>query len=148
MILNTLACQATHVIVSKSDGPSLIEMGSKLLDFNQYAWPRLQCLTLDLSTFAGPTFSIGNFERSPHSLTVRVVKSVLDHWREGRSDGLTTLKKPRKLETMNVGDPMMDEPWPAPGGLFQEDGNLKNRFDSFGEKLFVRKDQTGFGRVK
>ena len=133
MILNTLACYATHVIISNLGGPSFIETASKLLDFNRYRWPRLQRLTLDLSTFAGPT-SVGNFEHSPHSLTVRVVKSVLEHWREERSDGLTTLEKPRKLETMNVGDSMIDEPWPAPGGLFQEDGNLGNRF-IWGETL-------------
>jgi hypothetical protein len=135
MILNALACRATHVIISNPDGPSFIERGSNLLDFSRYGWPRLQRLTLDLSTFAGPMFSIGNFKRSPHSLIVRVVKPVFDHWRTlGRSDGLTTLEKPRKLETMKVGDHMMDEPWPAPGGLFQEDGNLGNRF-IWGETL-------------
>jgi hypothetical protein len=136
MILHTIACRATHVIISSPAGPSFIEEGSKLLDFNRYGWSRLQRLTLDLSTFAGPLFSIGNFERSPHSLTVRVVKQVLDHWRgRGRQcDGLMTLEKPRKLETMRVGDLMMDEPWPAPGGLFQEDGNLENRF-IWGETL-------------
>ena len=134
MILNTLACHAAHVIISNPDDASFIQTGSKLLDFNRYGWPRLQCLTLNLSTFAGPMFSIGNFEHSPHSLTVRVVKDVLDYWREGRSEGLLTLEKARKLETMNVGDLMMDEPWPAPGGLFQEDGNLKNRF-IWGETL-------------
>jgi len=138
MILHTIACRATHVIISSPGGPSFIEEGSKLLDFNRYEWPRLQCLTLDLSTFtfAGPMFSIGNFERSPHSLTVRVVKQVLDYWKgRGRQcDGLMTLEKPRKLETMQVGDLMTDEPWPAPGGSFQEDGNLENRF-TWGETL-------------
>ena len=136
MILHTMACRATHIIISSPGSPLFIERGSKLLDFNQYGWPRLQRLTLDLSTFAGPMFSIRNFERSPHSLTVRVVKQVLDHWRgRGRQcDGLMSLEKPRMLETMQVGDLMTDEPWPAPGGLFQEDGNLENRF-IWGETL-------------
>jgi len=35
---------------------------------------------------------------------------------------------------MRVGDLMMDEPWPAAGGLFQEDGNLATRF-IWGETL-------------
>ncbi|KIM38725.1 hypothetical protein M413DRAFT_29963 [Hebeloma cylindrosporum] len=130
-ILNKLACRAIHVIISDPRGPSFIVKGSNLLDFKQYAWPRLQRLTLDLSTFVGPVFSSENFEHSLHPLTVRVVEPALNHWRE--PDGLTTLPEPHKLETMKAGDLMMDDPWPTPGGLFDE-GNVGLDF-AWGEVL-------------
>ena len=136
MTLNTLACHATHVIVSSHDCPSFIETGSNLLDFNRYRWPRLLRLTLDLPTFSDPRSYMRNFERSPHPITVRVVETVFDQWAR-QSPGLTTLDEVCTLETMKVGDPMMDEPWPASGGLFPEDGNLENCF-IWGETLRAR----------
>jgi len=67
------------------------------------------------------------FEGLPRSITVRVVEPVFEQW--ARQPGaLTTLEKVCRLETMKVGDAMMDDPWPAPGGLFREDGHLENRF--------------------
>jgi len=33
---------------------------------------------------------------------------------------------------------MMDEPWPAPGGLFEEDGTLKKHF-IWGETLRAKR---------
>jgi hypothetical protein len=75
-------------------------------------------------------------ERLPNWITVRVVEPVLDEW-ASQPDGLMRLDKGCKLESMKVGDSMMDEPWPAPGGLFQEDGNLEYRF-IWGETLRAR----------
>ena len=127
MILNTLACYATHIVISSNDGPSFIEKGSNILDFSRYEWPRLQCITLDLPTSSCLASYIRIFERSSHSITVRVVEPLLDEWAK-LPGGLTRLETVCKLETMKVGDLMMDEPWPAPGGFFGEDGNLENRF--------------------
>ena len=69
-----------------------------------------------------------SFEHSPHSLTVQVVESMLEHWREVQLDSLTRLEKVCELEAMKVGDLMMDEYWPAPGGIFHEDGGLDIRW--------------------
>ena len=125
-ILYELACCATHVIMSSSDDSpeSLFKKGSNLFPFEKYKWPRLQCITLDMSTFSGLMNCVKNLEWSPHPLTVRVVEPMLEHWREVQGDSLTRFEKVCKLETMKVGDTMMDEYWPAPGGLFHEDGNL------------------------
>jgi len=133
MIFNTLVCHATHIIISSHGGPSFIENGSNILNFGQYGWPRLQRITLDLSASSGPWSYTRILKRSPHSITVRVTKPLLDEW-EIFSSGLTRLEKVCKLETMKVGDLMMDEPWPAPGELFEEDGILENRF-IWGEAL-------------
>jgi hypothetical protein len=75
-------------------------------------------------------------ERLPNWITVRVVEPVLDEW-ASQPNSLMRLDKGCKLESMKVGDSMMDEPWPAPGGLFQEDGNLEYRF-IWGEILRAR----------
>jgi hypothetical protein len=123
-ILHELAHCATHVIISRPTTPSLIENGSNLLNFEKRKWPRLQCITLDLSTSSCLMPYVKNFERSPHSLTVRVVEPVLEHWKETQLDSLTRLEKVCELETMKAGDLMMNEYWPAPGGIFHEDGNL------------------------
>jgi len=127
MILNTFAYHATHVIISSHGDPPFIERGSSLMDFNRYGWPRLQLITLDLSATFGVMPYITSFERSPHSITVRVVQSLFRQWARQPGD-LMTLEKVCRLETMKVGDLMMDEPWPASGGLFQEDGNLPGGF--------------------
>jgi len=129
MTLNALACRATHIIISSHGGPSFIENGSNILDFSQYGWARLQCITFDLSTSSRLAPYIKIFECSPPSITVRVVEPLLNQWAR-LPGGLTRLERvcQCKLETMKVGDLMMDEPWPAPGGLFEEDGNLKNPF--------------------
>ena len=124
-ILHELAHCATHAIISNPNNfPSLIESGSNLLNLEKCEWPRLQRITLDLSTSSDLLPYVKNFERSPHSLAVRVVEPVLEHWRETQLDSLTRLEKICKLETMKAGDLMMDEYWPAPGGIFHEDGNL------------------------
>ena len=135
MILNTLSYHATHVIITNHSGPSFIETGSRLMDFSQYGWPRLQRITLDLPTTFGLTPYIRYFKHSPHSITVRVVQSLFRQW--ARLPDLMIFEKLCRLETMKVGDVMMDEPWPAPGGLFQEDGNLEGRF-IWGETLRAR----------
>jgi hypothetical protein len=127
MILNTLACRATHVIISSHESLSFIERGSNLLDLNRYRWPRLQRITFDLSTCSDRMFYIRIFECSSQSITVRVVEPAFDQWTR-RPGGLTTLEKDCRLEIMKVGDLMMDDPWPAPGGLFREDGHLENRY--------------------
>ena len=126
IILHELAHCATHGITSRPTDPSLIESGSNLLNLEKREWPRLQCITLDLSSTSSSELMsyVKNFERSPHSLTLRVVKPVLEHWREIQLDSLTRLEKVCKLETMKAGELMMDEYWPAPGGTFHEDGNL------------------------
>ena len=134
-ILCELACCAKHVILSSPNAPSLIERGLNLFNLEKHKWPRLQCITLDLSTFSGLMFCLKNFEHSPHSLTVRVVEPVLEHWREVQLDSLMILEKVCKLEAMKAGDLMMDEYWPAPGGIFHEDGNLDIRW---GESIRAR----------
>jgi hypothetical protein len=135
IILYKLACCATHVIISSPNAPSLIERGPSLLNFEKHKWPRLQCITLDLSTLSSLTFYVKHFEHSPRSLTVRVVEPVLEHWREVQLDSLTRLEKICELEAMKAGNLMMDEYWPAPGGMFHEDGNLGIRW---GESIRAR----------
>ena len=125
-ILNTLACHATHLIIS-SQGSPFIERDSNLLDFNRYRWPRLQHITLDFSAFSDLMPYIRIFESSPQSITVRIVEPVFDQWAR-RPGGLTILEKVCRPETMKVGDPMINDPWPPPGGLFREGGYLENRF--------------------
>lgn len=79
-ILNKLASQATHIIISSSHStPSLIECGSRLLDFDQYMWPRLQYITLNLSTFNYRMSCTIDFEHSPGLLTDRVAEPTLGH---------------------------------------------------------------------
>ena len=138
IILYELACCATHVILSSPNAPSLIESGLNLLNFEKHKWPRLQCITLDLSTFSDLMVYAKSFEHSPHSLTVQVVESMLEHWREVQLDSLTRLEKVCELEAMKVGDLMMDEYWPAPGGIFHEDGGLDIRW---GEIIRARTGQ-------
>jgi hypothetical protein len=137
VILYEVTRYATRVIISGPKASSLIKSGSDLLNFERCKWPRLQCITLDLPTFSGLMFYLKNFGHSSHSLTVRVVEPVLEHWREIQLDSLTRLEKTCKLETMKVGDPMMDEYWPAPGGIFQEDGNLETQLN-WGEIIRAR----------
>jgi len=139
VIIYELAHCATRVIISSPNPPPSTKNSSNLLNFERCKWPRLQCITLDLSTFSGLVSYVMSFEHSPHShsLTVRVVEPVLKHWREVQLDFLTRLEKICKLESMKAGDPMMDEYWPAPGGIFQEDGNLKTQFN-WGETIRAR----------
>lgn len=110
-------------------------------------WPRLQRITFDLSTFSDLIY-IRILEGSPQSIIVRFVEPAFD---------LTTHEKVCRLETMKIGDPMMDEPWPAPGGLFWEDGDFENRFiwgetyRAKGPNLFLERSEStllGFLVVK
>jgi hypothetical protein len=128
-ILNKLACCATHVVLSTLNIRSLIERGSNMLNFDQHKWPRLQRITLDLSISDRSMHHVKNFEHSPHSLTVQVVEPVLEHWRGVQLDSLTRLEKVCELKIIKAGDLMMDEYWPVPGGIFQEDGNLGIRWE-------------------
>ncbi|KIM38140.1 hypothetical protein M413DRAFT_246889 [Hebeloma cylindrosporum] len=129
IILYKLACCAKHLIVSSSNEPSLLESGSNLLHLDEHDWPRLQCITLDLSEFDDLMVYLKPIGSSPRSLTLRVVEPLLEYWKEEEPDALTSLEKVCMLETMEEGDLLMDEYWPAPGGIFQEDGNVEKRID-------------------
>ncbi|KIM38141.1 hypothetical protein M413DRAFT_246892 [Hebeloma cylindrosporum] len=122
MILNKLACCATHIVISSYSGLSW--SGADLFDFGEHKWPRLKCVTLGVSSESDIMSLAKNIARSPHSLTIRVVETLLAHCRASHCDALTRLEKVCKLEGMKAGALMMDEYWPAPGGIFHEDGNL------------------------
>ena len=125
IILYELACYATHIVISSSSDLSLISGNSKLLDSDKHQWPRLQCITFDLSTFDVLMTIFKMFERQPHFLTARVVEPLLERWREVQLESLMEVERICKLKSMKVGELMMDEYWPAPGGIFfREVGSL------------------------
>ncbi|KIM38183.1 hypothetical protein M413DRAFT_30319 [Hebeloma cylindrosporum] len=126
-ILHKIANCATHIIISSQCNRAFIQEGSTLLDFNRYEWPRLQRITLDLAWSYSLMHNIRMLERSPHLINFRVVEAVLEQWAR-HPDALTTLKKVCILDTMKVGDSMIEEPWPGSGGLFQENEDLQNKF--------------------
>lgn len=94
-------------------------------------WPRLQRITFDLSTFSDLIY-IRILEGSPQSIIVRIVEPAFD---------LTTHEKVCRLETMKIGDPMMDKNLGQP--LEDYFGRMGiSKIASFGEKPIARKDQT------
>ncbi|KIM38143.1 hypothetical protein M413DRAFT_246898 [Hebeloma cylindrosporum] len=126
MMLNKLACCATHIVISSLHNPLWINSDPNLLDFDKHDWPQLKCITLDVSSADGddPFRFIKNIGRSPHSLTIRVSEPLLEHRSKAESDSWTRLEKICKLEAMKVGDLTMNGYWPVPGGIFHEDGNF------------------------
>ncbi|KIM38144.1 hypothetical protein M413DRAFT_447913 [Hebeloma cylindrosporum] len=136
-ILNKLACRATHIVISSFHNPLWIDTHINLLDFDQHQWPRLKRITLDVLSVNDLMRFVKNIERSAHSLTVRISELLLEHRSNVECDSLTTLERLCELETMKVGELMMDEYWPAPGGIFHEDGNLRLP-SSWGESIRVR----------
>ncbi|KIM38145.1 hypothetical protein M413DRAFT_246914 [Hebeloma cylindrosporum] len=129
-ILNALAYCATHIVISSLYDTSCYlepynsDFRTDLLDFDKYRWHRLRRVTLDVSSFDDLMFHVKNLEQSPRWITFRVVEPLLERWRKEQCDSLTRLGRFCKVESIQVGDLMMDEYWPAPGGMFHEDGNL------------------------
>ena len=136
MILNKLACCAINIVISTCYGFSSDIEQSTHLNFNRCTWPRLQCITLDLPTFSNPKSYERYLENSPRSIILRVVQPLLHHWESRQPNDLRRLKNVHKLNTMMVGDLMMGNPWPVPGGKFQEDESYIT--DIWGEILHAR----------
>ena len=138
MILDKLFHRATHIIFSTIyDTASEIESVTQLLNFNCFTWPRLQHITLDLPTLSDPKSYERNLKLSPHSITLRVVQPLLQHWKTRQPNDLKRLENVCKLETMMVGDLIMSDPWPVSGGKFREDEGFIPHIN-WGERLRAR----------
>ena len=136
MILNKLSCCAINIVISTCYGFSSDIEQSTHLNFNRCTWPRLQCITLDLPTFSNPKSYERYLENSPRSIILRVVQPLLQHWESRQPNDLRRLKNVCKLNAITVGDLMMGNPWPVPGGKFQEDESYIP--DIWGEILHAR----------
>jgi hypothetical protein len=136
IILNKLAFCTINIVISTCYGFSSDIEGSTHLNFNRCTWPRLRCITLDLPTFSNPKSYERYLEHSPCSIILRVVQPLLQHWESRQPNDLRRLENVCKLNTMMVGDLMMGNPWPVPGGKFQKDESYIT--DIWGEILYAR----------